>query len=646
MASRDFDDPLVCYVKNTVEDRIMDSGASFHATYCKEELERFKLRSNKVCLADDKTLDIAGIRDVVLKTSFSTSWTMKDIRYIPGLKRRLILVGQLDEEGYHKILIITLFSLKNMDLESTQNNAVAKLPLLKQENGNSFKPVPRITANADGTSTSIIPGPVTTEEKAQKKNDVKARSMLLMALPNEHLLTFNQYKDAKTLFEAIQARFSDLNIMSIDDLYNNCKIVKQKVKRTVVSISSSGSLNMAFLFSPGRTNEVDTASIQVSAISIPVSTVSSPNNTANLSDATISPRNQKSRQRNQDNSRKTVIMEDTSSKAIVEIDEAGFDWSYIADDEVLTNMDLMAFSDSEFNKSEFDLATYKRGLASVEEQPVFYKKNEHDGGYVSFGGGAKGGKITGKGTLRTDQLGKFDGKSDEGIFVGYSTTSKAFRVYNIRTKKVEENLHITFLENKPMIAGGRPEWLCSLDALLKSMNYAPISAGTNSNDFAGKGASFNAGQSSMKTGSSQDYILMPLWKDNSLFDSSSQASDGHNKDKHGPSQANESDNQERPNVESSTKTVNTARLVNTDTPTYANYPNDPLMSDLEDAGIFNDAYDDRDEGAEADYNNLETVISVSPIPSPRIHKDHPKEHIIREVNFAFQKRKMAKQNEA
>ncbi|GJY64292.1 hypothetical protein Tco_0465752 [Tanacetum coccineum] len=76
------------------------------------------------------------------------------------------------------------------------------------ENGNSFKPQPRVTANADGTSTSTIPGPVTTEEKAHKKNDVKARSILLMALPNEHQLTFNQHKDAKTLFEAIQSRFS------------------------------------------------------------------------------------------------------------------------------------------------------------------------------------------------------------------------------------------------------------------------------------------------------------------------------------------------------------------------------------------------------------------------------------------------------
>ncbi|GKG21252.1 hypothetical protein Tco_0383847 [Tanacetum coccineum] len=55
---------------------------------------------------------------------------------------------------------------------------------------------------------------------------------------------------------------------------------------------------------------------------------------------------------------------------------AGFEWSYMADDEVPTNMALIDFSDSEFNKSEFNLATYKRGLASVEEQLVFYKKNE------------------------------------------------------------------------------------------------------------------------------------------------------------------------------------------------------------------------------------------------------------------------------
>ncbi|GKC16338.1 putative RNA-directed DNA polymerase, partial [Tanacetum coccineum] len=80
MAAREYDDALVCCVKNTIDDRIIDSGASFHTTYCKEELERFKLRSGKVHLVDDKTLDIAGVGDVVLKTSFGTSWTLKDVR--------------------------------------------------------------------------------------------------------------------------------------------------------------------------------------------------------------------------------------------------------------------------------------------------------------------------------------------------------------------------------------------------------------------------------------------------------------------------------------------------------------------------------------------------------------------------------------
>ncbi|GJX06418.1 retrovirus-related pol polyprotein from transposon TNT 1-94 [Tanacetum coccineum] len=63
------------------------------------------------------------------------------------------------------------------------------------------------TAAEDKTAKVITNCPVTTEEKVQKKNDVKARSILLMALPNEHLITFNQYKDAKTFFAAIQTRF-------------------------------------------------------------------------------------------------------------------------------------------------------------------------------------------------------------------------------------------------------------------------------------------------------------------------------------------------------------------------------------------------------------------------------------------------------
>ncbi|GJU92507.1 ribonuclease H-like domain-containing protein [Tanacetum coccineum] len=118
-----------------------------------------------------------------------------------------------------------------MEFESAQSNTTAKLPILKLgeyemwvirikqyfqvqdyalweviENGNSWVSVPQ-TAQENGTSVTKMSVPVTAEEKTNKKNDVKARSLLLMALPNEHQLTFSQYTDAKTMFAAIKTRF-------------------------------------------------------------------------------------------------------------------------------------------------------------------------------------------------------------------------------------------------------------------------------------------------------------------------------------------------------------------------------------------------------------------------------------------------------
>ncbi|GJW79377.1 hypothetical protein Tco_0141059 [Tanacetum coccineum] len=61
-----------------------------------------------------------------------------------------------------------------------QATTTARLAILKQENGNSFKPTAQTTTNVDGTSTSLIPGPVTTKEKVQKKNNVKARNLVVM----------------------------------------------------------------------------------------------------------------------------------------------------------------------------------------------------------------------------------------------------------------------------------------------------------------------------------------------------------------------------------------------------------------------------------------------------------------------------------
>ncbi|GKA82003.1 retrovirus-related pol polyprotein from transposon TNT 1-94 [Tanacetum coccineum] len=81
-----------------------------------------------------------------------------------------------------------------------------------------------------------------------------------------------------------------------------------------------------------------------------------------------------------------------------------------------------------------------------------------------------------------DHLGKFNGKADEGFFVGYSTNSKAFRVFNSRTRIVEENPHVQFSENTPNIARSGPNWLFDIDALTNSMNYKPIVVENQSND--------------------------------------------------------------------------------------------------------------------------------------------------------------------
>nr|GEW16927.1 retrovirus-related Pol polyprotein from transposon TNT 1-94 [Tanacetum cinerariifolium] len=76
-----------------------------------------------------------------------------------------------------------------------------------------------------------------------------------------------------------------------------------------------------------------------------------------------------------------------------------------------------------------------------------------------------------------DNLGKFEEKGDEGYFIGYSMSSKTFRVFNKRTRRVEENLHVEFLENKAIEKGSGPNWLFDIDSLTKSMNYVPVDAG-------------------------------------------------------------------------------------------------------------------------------------------------------------------------
>ncbi|GJS74188.1 putative ribonuclease H-like domain-containing protein [Tanacetum coccineum] len=196
-----------------------------------------------------------------------------------------------------------------------------------------------------------------------------------------------------------------------------------------------------------------------------------------------------------------------------------------------------------------------------------------------------------------DHLGKFDGKADEGFFIGYFLNSKAFRVFNSRTRIVEENLHIKFSENTPNVVGSRPNWLIGIDALTRTMNYEPIVTGTQSNGFEGTKACDNADPKS-----SQD-------------DGSKPSSDDGKKVDEDPRKDSECNDQEKEDNVNSTNNVNVAST------------NEVNVVDV---------------SAEADMHNLDTTIQVSPIITTRIHKDHPLDQVIGDLQLATQTRRMLK----
>nr|GEW32687.1 hypothetical protein [Tanacetum cinerariifolium] len=412
---------------------------------------------------------------------------------------------------------------------------------------------------------------------------------------------------------------------------------------------------------------------------------------------------------------------------------------------------------------------------------------ELNGGYVSFGGNSKGGKITGKGKIKTgkldfkdvyfvkeqkfnlfsvsqmydeknnvlfadseclvlspafklpdenqvllrtpyellhgrppsigfmrpfgcpvtilntlDSLGKFEGNVDEGFLVGYSVNSKAFRVFNSRTRVVQETLHVNFLENKANIAGTGSTWLFDIDSLTRTMNYQPVTAGNQSNPSAGFQEEFDAG----KTGeeATQRYMLFPVWSTGStnpqntegdatfdsnehsaehpestfnLFPSSSALSGEHDditkkRDK-GKSPVdyftgNRDFNEYfKDYSEDSSNDVSTAGpIVPTAGQNYSNITNpinavgpshsntSPIHgnSSFQDASQSHDMlenedivyFDHENAGAEADFNNLETSITVSHIPTTRIHNAHPISQMIGNLSSTTQTRSMARIN--
>ncbi|GJU07891.1 putative ribonuclease H-like domain-containing protein [Tanacetum coccineum] len=204
-----------------------------------------------------------------------------------------------------------------------------------------------------------------------------------------------------------------------------------------------------------------------------------------------------------------------------------------------------------------------------------------------------------------DHLGKFDGKADEGFFVGYSINSKAFRVFSSRTR-----------------------------------------IGTKACDDAGKAR--------METVPGKDYIQLPLWTADPLLSQSSKSSpdarfkpsrDDEKKVDEDPRKDSKRIDQEKDDDINSTNNVNAARMNEVNAvggKTSIELPDDPNMPALEDYSIFDLSSDDQDNGAEADMNNLDTTIQFSPILTTRIHKDHSVKQIIGDLNSAPQTRRMTK----
>ncbi|GJZ38957.1 putative ribonuclease H-like domain-containing protein [Tanacetum coccineum] len=284
-------------------------------------------------------------------------------------------------------------------------------------------------------------------------------------------------------------------------------------------------------------------------------------------------------------------------------------------------------------------------------------------------------------------------KTPYKLFLGYSTYSKAFRVFNSRTRIIEENVHVQFIKNTPNIAGSGPNWLFDIDALTKYMNYKSVVTRNQSNGSTGSKSCDNAVKARIETILGKDYILLPLSIQEPPFSSSSKDSpdvrfkpsrEEEKKDAEDPRNESGNPNEGKDSRVSSTKepiinqekddninntipyqinstnNINTASdrnntnnvnavisTVNTvgsevnvvELKTSTELPNDPNMPELKDILYLDD---DEGVGAEADIKNLDTHIPISPISTTRIHKDHPVEQIIRDIYSTPQTRRMKK----
>ncbi|GJS25345.1 ribonuclease H-like domain-containing protein [Tanacetum coccineum] len=218
---------------------------------------------------------------------------------------------------------------------------------------------------------------------------------------------------------------------------------------------------------------------------------------------------------------------------------------------------------------------------------------------------------------------------------------------------------------RDFLLGNGPDWLFDVDSLIMSMNYVAVVAGNQTNGIAGTRDNIVTGQAEKNTEPEQEYIIIPFCttdpfisqglkdskKDSGMKPTEVDVSGASDKDRE-DDQATRSEferllQQEKQTDPSFTNDapsspVNAARtseehLFEQFSPFKNAFtlPDVPNVFSIDDTRIFGNAYDDEDVGAEADLNNLETTMNVSPIPTARIDKDHPKDQLIGDLTSAI-----------
>nr|GFC26099.1 retrovirus-related Pol polyprotein from transposon TNT 1-94 [Tanacetum cinerariifolium] len=211
---------------------------------------------------------------------------------------------------------------------------------------------------------------------------------------------------------------------------------------------------------------------------------------------------------------------------------------------------------------------------------------------------------------------KFQGKFDEGFLVGYSVCSKAFRVFNNRTHIIQETLHVNFLENNPNVAGEEVDQSYMLFPVWSS--GGSINPQNNAED-----AAFNGKEHDFDVNKPESKVILSL----SSSAQSKEQDDKTVKEAKGKSPVESVTGYRDLNAEfqdcsenSSNKVTTASSIIPTVGQNSLNNSNTFSAAGLEDI-IYSD--DEDVVGAEADFTNLESSIPVSPIPTTRIHKDHP-----------------------